>query len=42
MDCMSIVINQPMRYNYSENKSKKKYTDCTRNKLYDWQPSVGM
>ena len=34
-----------MRYNYSENKSKKKRkknTDCTRTKLYDWQPSVGM
>ena len=30
-----------MRYNYSENKSKKN-TDCTRTKLYDWQPSVGM
>ena len=30
-----------MRYKYSENKSKKN-TDCTRTKLYDWQPSVGM
>ena len=33
-------MNQPMRYNYSENKGRN--TDCTRTKLYDWQPSVGM